>query len=561
MTRVFGPIFQADLVRLRDLVESGAGLSRGRRPHAAPPRRRHLRAVPGALRAATAGPRARRDQPVGRLGARATSCCTSSARRARRTSAAPRTGSSSRSATTSSPATSRRPGCRPSCSPSSRSPRRPSRRSASSCGRWSSSRPTTRSPPRPSASPRTRGSSGSSSARPTRTWPSSSATTGSCCGTVAGTSIYDDAGVRAKWGVAAAPRSRTTSPSSAMPRTAIRGCPAGARSRPRPCSAATATSRTIPPKASAWEVPGLGGTRAIALAATLRERLGRGAALSRSGPAPDRRRRRARSARRDPDELRWDGAPRAGVGGVLRGMGPGAAARPPASLAARLELTRAAGRQRTEARAAPRGGRPARRGCRSTSGLGDVEPRAAVHRGDARPAPLGDEPGGRDVPGRQPALLDEGVEPAVADVRERERRRAHRARDADRPCGRCGRATVAVRPLSAIEMTKSESLSLSEAWIGRPSRIAGPSAVAANDSSRVGSTDDTDDRPAVDHQPDRDAEERDAVGVVHRAVERVDDPHPATPRGGRLARDRPMLAGLLGQDRVGRVASPGSRRG
>ena len=52
-----------------------------------------------------------------------TSCCSCSARRARRTSAAPRTTSSSRSGTTCSRATSRRPGCRPSCSPSSRSPR------------------------------------------------------------------------------------------------------------------------------------------------------------------------------------------------------------------------------------------------------------------------------------------------------------------------------------------------------------------------------------------------------------------------------------------------------
>ena len=51
--------------------------------------------------------------PVGRVRARATSCCTCSARRARPTSAARRTGSSSRSATTCSPATSRRPGCRP----------------------------------------------------------------------------------------------------------------------------------------------------------------------------------------------------------------------------------------------------------------------------------------------------------------------------------------------------------------------------------------------------------------------------------------------------------------
>ena len=68
--------------------------------------------------------------------------------------------------------------------------------------------------------------------------------------------------------------------------------------------------------------------------------------------------------------------------------------------------------------------------------------------------------------------------------------------------------------------------------------------------------DDPDRRPPVDDQPDRDAEERDAVGVVDRAVERVDDPDPATPRGGRLARHRAMLAGLLGEDRVVREARP-----
>ena len=68
--------------------------------------------------------------------------------------------------------------------------------------------------------------------------------------------------------------------------------------------------------------------------------------------------------------------------------------------------------------------------------------------------------------------------------------------------------------------------------------------------------DDADGRDAVDDQADRHAEERDAVGVVHGAVERVDDPDPAAARGRRLARDRPMLAGLLGEDRVARVARP-----
>ena len=105
-------------------------------------------------------------------------------------------------------------------------------------------------------------------------------------------------------------------------------------------------------------------------------------------------------------------------------------------------------------------------------------------------------------------------------------------------------------------MTKSDSFSLSEARTGRPARVAGPSTVAANVSCRGRVVDDPDRRPAVDDQPDRDAEERDAVGVVDRAVERVDDPDPATAGGGRLARHRLMLAGLLGEDRVVREARP-----
>ena len=69
----------------------------------------------------------------------------------------------------------------------------------------------------------------------------------------------------------------------------------------------------IPPKASAWEVPGVGGSRAIALAATLRDHwdealLYRDLARVRTveDGVPIRQ--------RDPDELRWDGAPRAAWG-------------------------------------------------------------------------------------------------------------------------------------------------------------------------------------------------------------------------------------------------------
>ncbi len=68
--------------------------------------------------------------------------------------------------------------------------------------------------------------------------------------------------------------------------------------------------------------------------------------------------------------------------------------------------------------------------------------------------------------------------------------------------------------------------------------------------------DDADRRHRIDHQTDRDAEDRDAVGVVDGAVQRIDDPDPAASRRGRLARLRRVLAGLLGQDRVGRIARP-----
>ena len=61
------PIFQADLERLQ-ASSSRRVPSATEPPHrAAPPRRRDLRAVPGALRAAAAGPRARRHPAVGRV--------------------------------------------------------------------------------------------------------------------------------------------------------------------------------------------------------------------------------------------------------------------------------------------------------------------------------------------------------------------------------------------------------------------------------------------------------------------------------------------------------------
>jgi len=121
--------------------------------------------------------------------------------------------------------------------------------------------------------------------------------------------VYDDAGVRAKWGVAP-----TSIPdwlglvgdsSDGYP-----GIPGwGAK------SAAAVLSvyghyEAVPPKASAWEVPGVSGGRAMSLAASLRDHwdealLYRDLARLRSvdDGVPVRQ--------TDPEELRWDGAPRA----------------------------------------------------------------------------------------------------------------------------------------------------------------------------------------------------------------------------------------------------------
>ena len=65
----------------------------------------------------------------------------------------------------------------------------------------------------------------------------------------------------------------------------------------------------IPEKASAWEVPGVGRTRAVGLAATLREHWDEALLyrdLARLRTDADG----VQIRQRDPDELRWDGAPR-----------------------------------------------------------------------------------------------------------------------------------------------------------------------------------------------------------------------------------------------------------
>jgi 5'-3' exonuclease len=120
---------------------------------------------------------------------------------------------------------------------------------------------------------------------------------------------YDDAGVRAKWGVAP-----TSIPDYlGVVGDASDGFPGipgwGAK------SAASVLSRygrleDVPPKASAWEVPGLGGSRAATLAASLRDHWDEAMLyrdLARLRTADDG----VAIRQRDADELRWDGVPQA----------------------------------------------------------------------------------------------------------------------------------------------------------------------------------------------------------------------------------------------------------
>ncbi|HUP55128.1 MAG TPA: 5'-3' exonuclease H3TH domain-containing protein [Methylomirabilota bacterium] len=119
---------------------------------------------------------------------------------------------------------------------------------------------------------------------------------------------YDDAGVRAKWGVPP-----TSIPDYlALVGDASDGYPGLPGWGAKGAAAVLATYghfEDIPAKASGWEVPGVGGARAIGLAASLREHwkdalLYRDLARLRTDAdgVPIRQ--------RDPDELRWDGAPR-----------------------------------------------------------------------------------------------------------------------------------------------------------------------------------------------------------------------------------------------------------
>ena len=120
--------------------------------------------------------------------------------------------------------------------------------------------------------------------------------------------VYDDAGVRAKWGVA---------PPSIPDWLAVvgdssdgyPGIPGWGAKGAAAVLGVYGHLEDVPEQASTWEVPGVGGGRAMSLASSLREHwdealLYRDLARLRTAEdgVPIRQKR--------PDELRWDGAPR-----------------------------------------------------------------------------------------------------------------------------------------------------------------------------------------------------------------------------------------------------------
>ena len=119
---------------------------------------------------------------------------------------------------------------------------------------------------------------------------------------------YDEAGVRQKWGVA---------PPSIPDWLAVvgdssdgyPGIPGWGAKGAAAVLARYGHLEDVPPRASAWEVPGIGGGRAMTLAAALREHWDEALLyrdLARLRTADDGVPIRQRHA----DELRWDGAPR-----------------------------------------------------------------------------------------------------------------------------------------------------------------------------------------------------------------------------------------------------------
>ena len=120
---------------------------------------------------------------------------------------------------------------------------------------------------------------------------------------------YDDAGVRQKWGV----RPESIPDWLAVVGDSSDGYPGIPGWGAKGAAAVLATYGhldDVPARASTWEVPGVSGGRAMTLAASLRDHMDEALLyrdLARLRTAEDG----VQIRQKDPDELRWDGAPRA----------------------------------------------------------------------------------------------------------------------------------------------------------------------------------------------------------------------------------------------------------
>ena len=341
---------------------------------------------------------------------------------------------------------------------------------------------------------------------------------------------YDEPAVMVKWGV----------PPSSIPdwlalvgdsSDGYPGLPGWGAKSAAAVLARYGSLEAIPAKASAWDVKSLRG--APVLAATLRERWDE-VQLYRSLARLRTTEDGVDIPQQSVDELRWRGHATGRMEGVLRRRGACRSTRA-APTAGWTEgdayfLTRRSSSGVVDAGA---------RGCRSSGSCATGRTRALPARSvTVAPPRSAIRPAAATSHEREPALLDERVEPAVADVGERtappspssagrgsalrtdpgagdQRRPGERHRDDE-----IGQRLL-VGGLDRLAVERRRPV------VGRGERLA-PDRVV----------DDPDDRAAGLDQRDRDAEERDAVGVVDRAVERVDDPGAADRRPSARARHR-----------------------
>jgi ABC-2 type transport system ATP-binding protein len=177
----------------------------------------------------------------------------------------------------------------------------------------------------------------------------------------------------------------------------------------------------------------------------------------------------------------------------------------------------------------------------------EVEPRAAVEARDPDASLLGNETGRGHVPVRHAAPLDVRVEPALGKVREAERRDAE---SSHRPHG-APHGHLHARAFLQREHERRDAVD--EPVLARvPHSVAVPGGAAAPDrreqlvADRI--EDDADERCAPPGECDAHAVEGDAVRVVDRSVDRIDDPDPPVIPTRVLPRCRagPHHRGLLG---------------